>query len=96
MSKEIVLTESMFDKAGTQDPGGSIGLILNDLRVDSGLYQKDVGDKATKGHQWRISEIETGYKIPGVKTLIRFLGAIGYVLVIRKAPRKKRSNNHGD
>lgn len=94
--KGIVIRKEHVFKEGGVVNNESIGLILNRLRVESGMRQQDVAEKLGVD-QYRISEIERDYvgKTPRVITLVNFLDAIGYELVIQKK-KKQKENQSGD
>lgn len=92
--KGLVIRKShLFKEGGIVNPE-SLGLILNKLRVDSGMRQQDVAE-IMGVDQYRISEIERDYigKTPRLVTLYKFLDAIGYELVIQKKSKQKKSGN---
>lgn len=92
MKQGIVIREEHLYKEGGVANAESIGLILNKLRVESGMRQLDVA--AMIGvDQYRISEMERDYhrKTPRLITMVKFLNAIGYDLVIQKKEKPKKA-----
>lgn len=91
MKQGIVIRKEHVFKEGGIVNNESIGLILNKLRIESGMRQQDIAEKLGID-QYRISEIERDYigKTPRVITLVNFLDAIGYELVIQKKGKEKK------
>lgn len=63
------------------DPEFDLGIMIYKARMDSGLSQKQVAE-ITGINQGNLSKIETGERIPSVRTLQKIASCLGVALAL--------------
>lgn len=63
------------------DPEFDLGIMIYKARMDSGLSQKQVAE-ITGINQGNLSKIETGERIPSVRTLQKIASCLGVALTL--------------